>query len=111
MLSTISILLWSVLFGFVTAGIVANCYHWLMARPMSFHLLFEGGAMGSLMALPLLAVTGPAVIARNAWRGRRIEGRAWAWIAVSGVLIAAWSFIIGLYILDMLLKLELAFLP
>ena len=110
MSTTYVVICWAVVFGFVTAGILASLFHAVTRQPMSFRLLHEGGPAGSLIALPLLAVSGPVVIARNAWRGRRIEGRAWGWLLVSAVLVGGWSFCIGLYVLDLLLKLRFAFL-
>lgn len=103
-----SVMLWAMPLGFVTAGILASFYRVVTTKPMSFRLLTENGAAGSLIALPLLALSGPVVIARNAWRGRIIEGRAWGWIAVSAVLVAGWSFLIGLYVLDLMVKVRLA---
>ncbi len=108
MSTTISVLLWAIALGFVTAGILASCYRLITTQPMSFKLLTEGGPAGSLVALPLLAVTGPAVIARNAWRGRMIKGRAWGWMAASLVLVSVWSFIIGVYVLDVVIRLHIA---
>jgi len=48
------------------------------------------------------------VIARNAWRGRTIKGRAWGWMAASLVLVSVWSFIIGVYVLDVVIRLHIA---
>lgn len=109
MAAMLKVVLWSVCFGFVTAGIISNCYRAVTTRPISFRLLFEGGGTGMLLALPLLAISGPAVIARNAWRGRVIEGRAWGWLAASFFLVSLWSFLIGLYVVDFLVKLVLVF--
>lgn len=108
MSTTITVVLWAIGHGYVTAGILASCYRFCTTQPMSFRLLTEGGPAGALIALPLLALTGPAVIARNAWRGRTIEGRAWAWLAASLLLVSVWSFLIGLYVLDIVIRVHLA---
>lgn len=110
MSSTIIVAFWSIAFGFVTAAILSSCFQWAMKRPMSFGMLTENGPAGSLLVIPLLAISGPVVIARNTWRGRAVQGRAWGWVWLSMALVSGWSFVIGLYVLDLVIKLRLAFL-
>jgi hypothetical protein len=95
---------WSVAFGFVTAGFVAAVYRMFTSEQPSFSLLQTGDAK-AMLAVPLLAVTGPAVLARNSWRGRVLEGRGWGWIAAGGALAGGWSFILGVFVLHFYLSL------
>lgn len=105
-MSVLILLFWAVVAGYVTAGILASLYQWLTSEPVSFKLLVTGGLGASLVAMPLLLLSGPAVIARNAWRGRVIEGRAWSWIMASAVIVAGWSFVNGVIVLEFLLSLR-----
>jgi len=91
---------WAVTAGYVTAGVLASLYQWLAAEPVSFRLLMSETMARSVLAVPLLAFAGPAVIARNAWRGRVVEGRAWGWIAASAAIVGTWSFLTGVIVLD-----------
>jgi uncharacterized membrane protein YdcZ (DUF606 family) len=46
-----------------------------------------------------LVVAGPAVIMRNAIRGRLVEQRPNHWLALSAAISATWSFLSGVFIL------------
>jgi hypothetical protein len=97
---------WSIAFGFVFAGVVAAIYRLVTSEPPSFSLLSTGDAR-AVMSVPLLAVTGPAILARNSWRGRAIEGRGLGWIAAGGALAAGWSFVTGVFVLNIYLSMTL----
>lgn len=97
-------LFWAITAGYVTSGLLSSLYQWLRAEPVSFRLLVSGGLGLSLIAMPLLVFAGPAVLARNVWRGRVIEGREWRWIVASAGIILCWSFITGVIVLEFLFK-------
>lgn len=80
--------------GFAVAGLAAALYRALRDEPVSFHLLLVGGPV-SVAAIPLLAITGPAVIMRNTVRGRRYEQRKAHFVAAATVFASLWSIAIG----------------
>lgn len=98
----LAVVIWAIAAGYVTAGILSSFYQWIAAKPLSFRLLVSDELRASVIAVPLLALSGPAVLARNAWRGRIIEERAWGWIALSVAIIAGWSFVTGIAVLEAL---------
>ncbi|MGI9412109.1 MAG: DUF6949 family protein [Hyphomicrobiales bacterium] len=85
--------------GFVTAGLIGSLYQLLTSKPVAFELLHRSGSAAILGVLTLV-VAGPAVIMRNAIRGRLLEDRPGHWLAISTVLSAAWSFLQGVFILS-----------
>jgi hypothetical protein len=102
-MSSTGLVLWAIAAGYVTAALATSSYQWLMDEAVSFRLLVTGGLAASLAALPLLMLAGPAVIARNSWRGRRIEGRPLGFVALAGVIAAGWSFVTGVMVIEFLL--------
>ncbi len=95
--------IWSIAFGFVTAAMVATAFRLLTRELPSFAMLGQGD-LRALMAVPLLAITGPAVLARNSLRGRIIEQREWRWLAGAAVLVCGWSFVTGVFVLNAVLS-------
>jgi hypothetical protein len=104
-MSALIVVGWATVAGYVTAGILASLYQLLTNEPMSFRLLVTGGLAASLVSLPLLLFGGPAVIARNSWRGRIIEGRPLHFVVVAALIVMVWSFITGVFVLQFLLAL------
>lgn len=94
------ITLWAVAAGFVTAGLFASFYQLVTNSPVSFRLLVAGETVTAILSVPLLLFSGPLVITRNAWNGRVIEQRDWRWIMVSCAIVAGWSFITGVIVLE-----------
>ncbi len=85
--------------GFVAAGLIASFYQLLTSRPVAFEILFNRGP-AAVVSVFALVLAGPAVIMRNAIRGRLIENRSGHWLALSTVISAAWSFLQGVFILS-----------
>jgi hypothetical protein len=84
--------------GFAFAGFVAALYRAMRDRPPSFNLLLTGGPTG-LVAIPLLAVAGPAIIMRNTLRGRKYERRQIHFVALATIIASFWAIAIGYQIL------------
>jgi hypothetical protein len=86
--------------GFAFAGLVAALYRAFRDQPPSFSLLFSGGS-ASLVALPILAAAGPAIIMRNTLRGRKYERRPVHFVAFATIIASFWSIAIGFQLLKL----------
>jgi hypothetical protein len=84
--------------GFAFAGLVASLYRAWRDQPASFNLLLAGGPAG-LVAIPLLAAAGPAIIMRNTLRGRKYERRKVHFVAMATIIASFWSIAIGFQLL------------
>ncbi len=84
--------------GFAFAGLVAALYRAWRDQPPSFHLLLSGGSSG-LVAIPILAAAGPAIIMRNTLRGRKYERRKIHFVAFATIIASFWSIAIGYQLL------------
>ena len=98
------LLFWAIAAGIVTAGLLSSLYRAVTSEPVSFRILMTGGLGTSMLAMPLLLLAGPAVIARNAWHGGVISSGAWA--AATGAIVLTWSFVNGVVVLEFLLALR-----
>jgi hypothetical protein len=67
-------------------------------RPAGFELLRASPA-DLVVILPLLAITGPAIMLRNTIRGRRLERRKVVFVAAATAIAAFWSLILGRQVL------------
>ena len=74
-------------------------------NPVSFSMLFVGEMATTLIAVPLLLLSGPVVIARNAWQGHVLKGRDWGWSAAALLIVAVWSFLTGVIVLEFIFSL------
>jgi len=92
----------AVLTGTVTAGLSSSFYTLVTRRPASFSLLTEP-LPGAATAILTLVLAGPIVIMRNAIAFRVSEGRPWVWFGLSVSIALFWSFIVGLFVLSVLL--------
>jgi hypothetical protein len=97
---------WAVAAGVVTAGLLSSFYSLLTAERVSFRLLMTGGLAVSIVSLPLLLLSGPLVIARNAQLAGLVAARAWSWVAATAAIVIVWSFINGVVVLEFLLSLR-----
>jgi hypothetical protein len=98
-MGTIGVYVYTVAVGFVAAGLMSSLYQLATNKTVAFEILFQRKARGVLGVLTL-TVAGPAVIMRNAIRGRLIENRPGHWLALSTLISAAWSFLQGVFILS-----------
>ncbi len=99
MFGNLGVYAYTIAVGFVTAGLIASTYQLFTNRQVAFEFLFDHkpAAVAGVLALVL---AGPAVIMRNAIRGRLIENRPGHWLAISTVISAGWSFLQGVFILS-----------
>lgn len=90
--------------GFVSAGVLASFYQLVTAQPVRFD--FNGDRLLSGVAMVvLLMFAGPAVLMRNALRGRLVEHRHAGWLAASAVIAGAWSLCSGAIVMEFALAL------
>ncbi len=97
--SGIVVYLFAMATGFVAAGLAGSLYQLMTNRPMSFEL-FGLSRLQVLLGVLALVVAGPAVIMRNAIRGRLLERRPGHWLALSTAISATWSFLSGVCLLN-----------
>lgn len=102
-MGTFGVFSYTIAVGFVTAGLIASLYQLMTDKQVAFELMYQRNATAILGVLTLV-VAGPAVIMRNAIRGRLLENRPGHWLAVSTVLSAGWSFLQGVFILSIVLS-------
>lgn len=85
--------------GFVAAGIISSFYQLVTANPARFDMADERMSRG-LFQILLLMFAGPAILMRNAIRGRLIEGRPIGWLFASTAIAGAWSLCSGVIVLE-----------
>jgi hypothetical protein len=86
--------IFSIAIGFVLAGVLSSFYQLVTARPARFDLQADSIVSG-IMQTFLIMFAGPAILMRNAIRGRRIEGRPVGWLFASTAIAGAWSLCSG----------------
>ena len=93
---------WTLVTGVVTAGLVSSLYRLVTNKPPSFQMWQETtvGIIGGVLTLML---AGPSVIMRNALRAQVIENRPPGWLVVSSLMAGLWSFLVGIFVLSLLL--------
>jgi len=85
--------------GFALAGASGSLFRLITKRRISFELV--GAARPVLfLGVVVLMFAGPAVIMRNAIRGRLIENRALYWLALSTLIAGMWSFLAGITLIN-----------
>lgn len=101
-MGTLGIFSYTIAVGFVTAGLIASLYQLMTNKQVAFELLYQRDT-AAIPGVLTLVLAGPAVIMRNAIRGRLVENRPGHWLAVSTVLSAGWSFLQGIFILSVVI--------
>jgi hypothetical protein len=86
--------IFSIAIGFVLAGVLSSFYQLVTARPARFDLQADSIVSGIAQTF-LIMFAGPAILMRNAIRGRRIEGRPVGWLFASTAIAGAWSLCSG----------------
>jgi len=95
----ILIIFYAIATGYVASGLIASFYQLVTDKPASFQSVPDGMVM-RLVTVPVLMFGGPAILLRNAVRGRLIEGRPVIFLGLSALIAASWSFISGLIVLQ-----------
>lgn len=85
--------------GFICAGFLHSVYQILTNKVMSFDLSKEKGFV-MLISILTLIFAGPFILVRNSIRGFKIENRNGGWIAASAGVSILWSFISGMFLLN-----------
>jgi hypothetical protein len=102
-MGTVGLFAYTIAVGFVAAGLIASIYQLLTSRQIAFELLFQH-SKPAIVGIVALVMAGPAVIMRNAIRGRLVENRPGHWLALSTMLSAGWSFLQGVFILSLVVS-------
>lgn len=93
---------WSIISGFVAAGVMASLVQCVTSAPPRFGLLGSSFIMGMVSVFYWL-FAGPFIIMRNAVRGRLIEHRPLGFMFISACLAGSWSLMTGLYVVEIML--------
>ncbi len=88
--------------GVVTAGLVSSLYRLVTNKPPSFQM-WQETTIGLIGGVLTLVLAGPSVIMRNALRAQVIENRPPGWLVVSSLMAGLWSFLVGVFVLSVLL--------
>ena len=88
----------SIALGFVLAGLLSSLYQLVTSKPARFEMQAETIVLG-IMQTFLIMFAGPAILMRNAIRGRRIEHRNVGWLVASTAIAGAWSLCSGVMLL------------
>lgn len=88
--------------GFICAGFLNSIYQLVTNKIMSFDLSKQSGVV-MLLSIITLIFTGPFILVRNSIRGFRIENRHAGWVAASTAISIFWSFVSGLFLLNIYL--------
>lgn len=91
--------------GFVAGGLLESGYRLFTNRPLR---LMPGEAQGAarMAAAAMLVFAGPAVLMGDALRGRVARSRPGAGLALAVLICATWSFMSGLFILNVVIALR-----
>ncbi len=93
---------WTLMTGVVTAGLVSSLYRLVTNKPPSFQM-WQETTIGLIGGVLTLVLAGPSVIMRNALRAQVIENRPPGWLVVSSLMAGLWSFLVGVFVLSVLL--------
>lgn len=89
----------AMIMGFALAGASGSLFRLVTKRSISFELAGAGRPV-LFLGVVVLMFAGPAVIMRNAIRGRLIENRALYWLALSTLIAGMWSFLAGITLIN-----------
>lgn len=91
----------SLFIGFAFAGLLASAFELFTRRRADFRLLQAGGLV-AVASVPVVVFSAPFLILRNTVRGRRIEGRPFAFVVLASMIASLWSVASGRVVLDLL---------
>jgi Family of unknown function (DUF6949) len=89
----------AMIMGFALAGVSGSLFRLITKRRISFELAGTDRPV-IFLGVMILMFAGPAVIMRNAIRGRLIENRALYWLALSTLIAGMWSFLAGITLIN-----------
>lgn len=82
--------------GFAVAGLCSSGYRVFTSRLPSFNQLSAGPGAAAFAAVPVLVISAPFLIVRNAVIGRREEGRRFEFVFLATLIAGFWSLMSGL---------------
>jgi cytochrome c biogenesis protein CcdA len=91
----------ALLAGVVFAGAVLEAIALFTYERIGFALLFRRGRLG-LLALPLIIMTGPLILAREAYRLMRETSLGWSALLAGLAVAAAWAIASGHVLLSII---------
>jgi hypothetical protein len=81
--------------GFAVAGLFAQAYQLVTARPLSFRVAAETERTEALGTVPILVIAAPFLIMRHLVLAGRIERREITLVAIATVIAGFWSLMSG----------------
>lgn len=99
MVTELAVIGMAIVTGAVVGGLVTSFYRWVMDRPASFQVRPES-FIQQVFEVPVIVFGGPAILMRNAVRGRIIEGRPLVFLGITTFIAGTWSFVCGLVLLQ-----------
>ena len=92
-------MLFALVLGFAVAGMCSSDYRLITSRLPRFSQLSAGPAPAAFAAIPLLVVSAPFLIVRNAILGRQQEGRRFEFVFLATLIAGFWSLMSGLVLM------------
>ncbi len=105
MASELIVLFFAVSAGFVAAGLTTSMFQLVTNQTLSFEIP-DWPAFARFCLGFALIFSGPVIVMRNAIRARIIEKRALGWLAASTAISMSWSFVLGLFVLEVVIALR-----
>lgn len=102
MLREFMIILFAITGGFVVSGLVSSFYRLVTNQAGDFKLAAKTH-VGKALSLGFIAVAGPTVLFQNAYATRRKNGTPKGQFAIACALVLFWSFLLGLFCLNILI--------
>jgi hypothetical protein len=103
-MQSLAIYLYITAVGFVAAGVLSSFVQLVSGRPLHFGIE-RSTLLGSIGAVVLRMLAGPAILMRNALRMLRDRSQPAIWFGLSAAIAAMWSLLSGAFLLDLILKL------
>ncbi|KFC67580.1 Hypothetical protein precursor [Bosea sp. LC85] len=91
----------SLFIGFAFAGLMASAFELFTEKRADFQLLQTGG-LAAVASVPVVVFSAPFLILRNTVRGRRSDGRPFAFVMLASMAASLWSVASGRVVLDLL---------
>ena len=98
------ILAYATAVGFAASGLASTLFQWIRGRPAAFALP-NGGLASYLLAALTIAVTGPYIVARSAFRARFADRKSWVLLGGGLFIAVMWSTCSGIVVLGFVLSL------
>ena len=101
----VGVLVYGIAVGFGFSGLLASTVNLVTGAPLSFALSDRQSPCQALLGLLLRVATGPVLLMRNAIESARAREVAIIWLIAAAVVACAWSFLIGVVVVETLASL------